>query len=184
MTRFDRIRPAAAWGLTFLAFPPAGLAAMAVAGPIDGPGAALLGGAAAGAVIGTIQGLGARRRLGGVLGWAVTTTVGTAVGLLAGAGAVGYGTALNDLVVQGEITGAVVGLAQATRLRPLGARAYAWPLVVAGLWALGWATTTVIDVDVERQWAIFGASGAILATVGTGLVLLTARQRDREPVTR
>lgn len=116
------------------------------------------------------------------LGWAATTTVGMAIGLLVGAAAVDYRTGIDDLVIQGAVTGAIVGLAQATRLLPLGARAYAWPFALSGLWALGWTTTTVVGVDVERQWATFGASGAILSTVGTGLVLLTRKRvDDRRP---
>ena len=53
--------------------------------------------------------------------WIAATGVGFAVGLALGAAAVGYGTSLGDLVVQGAICGLAIGIAQAIVLRGLGA---------------------------------------------------------------
>ena len=48
------------------------------------------------------------------------------------------------LVVQGAITGLVVGAAQALVLRSrLGRLALAWPPALAAIWAIGWAVTTL-----------------------------------------
>ena len=38
-------------------------------------------------------------------------------------------------------------------------------------WALGWLTTANVIVDAERGYVTFGASGALIVTVITGLVL-------------
>ena len=56
-TSATRLRPWLLWTLGFLAFPVAGLAGGAVAGPVDDPLAALVGGAVTGLVIGAGQAL-------------------------------------------------------------------------------------------------------------------------------
>ena len=97
------------------------------------------------------------------------------VGLALGASAVGYGTSLGDLVVQGAICGLAIGTAQALVLR--GRIAYLWAPALSALWALGWAITTSIGIDVETQWAVFGSSGALVVTAATAVlpVLLATR---------
>jgi hypothetical protein len=162
---------------TFASFPVAGLAAQAVAGPIDSTSAALVGGAAAGAVHGIAQALAGGRSIRSRISWAAASTVGLAAGLAAGAGLVDFGTDLRDLALQGAVSGLLLGAAQTAFLaRPTPVRV-AWPFVVSALWALGWTTTTLVGVDVETQWAVFGASGALLVTAGTGLVLLRGEPR-------
>jgi hypothetical protein len=42
---------------------------------------------------------------------------------------------------------------------------------VPALWALGWTVTTAAGVDVERQYAVFGALGAIAFMALSGLLL-------------
>jgi hypothetical protein len=39
------------------------------------------------------------------------------------------------------------------------------------LWALGWTVTTAAGVDVERQYAVFGALGAITFMALSGVLL-------------
>ena len=39
-----------------------------------------------------------------------------------------------------------------------------WAGAVSAAWALGWAVTTAAGIDVERQYAVFGASGALVAS--------------------
>jgi hypothetical protein len=39
------------------------------------------------------------------------------------------------------------------------------------LLALGWAASTLIGVDVDNQFTVFGASGAIVFTLLSGLLL-------------
>jgi hypothetical protein len=153
------------WLPTFLAFPLGGLLAEIVAGPVDGVAAAILGGAITGSVLGAIQawaigcpGPPARR-------WIAATTVGLAAGLALGSAAVDYATSLADLVVQGAICGLAIGTAQALVLR--GRAAYLWAPALSALWALGWATSTSIGIDVDTQWTVFGSSGALVVTAAT-----------------
>jgi hypothetical protein len=72
------------WIPTFLGFPLAGLAARAVAGNIDRPSSAAIGGLAAGAVLGAVQSLGAPSRTAPRTRWMLATALGMAVGLTAG----------------------------------------------------------------------------------------------------
>ena len=107
--------------------------------------------------------------------------MGGSVGLALGSATVGYGTTLGDLVLQSAICGLAVGIAQTGILRPqLGHVAYLWAPALSALWALGWAITTSIGVDVETQDAIFGASGAIVVTAATAILpVLLARSANR-----
>lgn len=153
-----------AWCASALAFPLAGLAARGLAGPIDDLPAAVVGGATAGLVIGAGQALAARGRLpGSPPRWAAASAAGSAIGLAIGSAAVGYGTSLGALAAMGAIGGAVLGLAQGAVVG--GRQGMAWALATALAWSTGWAVTTAAGVDVERQHAIFGLSGALAATL-------------------
>jgi hypothetical protein len=159
------------WTAGFLAFPLAGVAGIAVAGRVDGPLAALLGGLATGAVLGFGQALVSSRRLP-TLRWIAASALGMGAGLLLGAHSVGYGTSMGDLAVMGALTGAVLGTAQAFAL-PVRARArWAWALVMPALWPAGWAISTLVLGDsVDKQFTLFGSSGAITVTALLGVLL-------------
>ena len=82
------------------------------------------------------------------------------------------GTDVGDLVMTGLITGAAVGAAQGSAARPRRPRRGG----VDGRherrpWGLGWLVTSQVIVDAERGFHMFGASGALTATVLTGLAL-------------
>lgn len=93
-------------------------------------------------------------------------------GLLLGASTVGFDTGLGDLALQGALTGVVVGPVQALALA---ARA-AWTVAAPALWAAGWTVTTLagvdVDVDVDAQYTVFGATGAITYSALAGLLLV------------
>ena len=94
-----------------------------------------------------------------------------AAGLGVGSAAVGYGTSITQLAVQGAISGLAVGAAQAVVLRPrLGALALAWPPFLAAAWALGWTVTTLSGIAVEEQFTVFGATGAITVAALTSVL--------------
>lgn len=166
------------WLPTFVGFPIGGLLAHLIAGPVDGTAAALGAGAISGVILGAAQawGLGwtgtdARR-------WTIATSLGFAGGIALGAGVVDYGTTMGDFALQGALCGLVVGIAQAVVLRShLGGAAVLWAPGLSALWALGWVISTAIGVDVDRQWPVFGASGAVTVTLATAVlpVLLAAR---------
>jgi hypothetical protein len=169
--RASRLRRWLIWTAGFLAFPIGGLAGTAVVGRVDDPLPALLGGAVAGLVIGAGQALASLGRLD-IRRWVPATGVGMGLGLLLGAVVVGYDTDLADLALMGALTGIVLGPAQALAL-PGGTRMrWAWAAAVPVLWALGWTTTTLGGIDVDRQWTVFGAYGAITVSALSGLLLL------------
>ena len=155
------------WLVTFVGFPLGGLLGELV-GPVDALTAAIVGGALTGLTIGAVQAWALRPDGISPGPWIGATTVGLAVGLGIGAAAVDYGTSVGDLVIQGAICGFGVGLAQAVVLRTrFGNPAFVWAPALAGVWALGWTITTAIGVDVERQYTVFGSSGAITVTLLT-----------------
>ncbi len=105
------------------------------------------------------------------------------VGLAAGASLVGYDTELADLVLQGAISGLGVGALQALVLRRGVGGAPVWMLASAALWALGWTIPTLAGSDVEGQYMVFGASGALVYSLCSG-ALLAGLLGARGPTTR
>jgi hypothetical protein len=158
------------WTAGFLAFPLAGLAGTGVAGRVDDPIAALVGGTVTGLVIGAGQALVSRRRLD-PRRWVPATALGMGLGLLVGAGTVDYGTSLADLALMGALTGAVLGPAQALVLPGDTRRRWVWAAAMPVLWALGWTATTLGGIAVEEQFTVFGAYGALASSALSGLLL-------------
>jgi hypothetical protein len=160
------------WLPTFVGFIAGGAIATAVTGPVVSLTAALGGGALAGAVIGAGQWLALRGRLPHTEWWIPATALGQAVGLAAGAALVGYRTGLQDLAIQGAITGLGVGILQALVLRQHIGTWVWWAVAAPVLWALGWIVTTLGGVQVDQHFTNFGALGAITYTVLSGLLLV------------
>lgn len=160
-----------AWAATLLAFPIAGLAARAVAGPVDKFWSAALAGAISGAVIGAAQWL-ALRRFGIDAKWIAATAVGLAVGLGLGFAIFDYGNTVGDMWIVGAASGLGIGLAQWWLLHGVaGTSAWIWIPASAIAWALGWTVTTAIGVDPDDRWANPGLSGAATITLLLGAVL-------------
>ena len=173
------------WILGFLAFPLAGLAGTGVAGRVDSPLAALLGGAVAGLVIGAGQSLASLRRLD-PRKWVPATAVGMGLGLLLGASIVDYRTSLADLALMGALTGIALGVAQALALPSHARSRWVWAAAMPVLWALGWTVTTLGGIDVDQQFTNFGAYGAATFSALSGILLhylLPYRTTDRTPHT-
>ena len=166
------------WLPTFVAFIVGGAVAIAVTGPVTSLTAALGGGAIAGAVLGVGQWLALRGRLPKLEWWIPATAIGQAVGLTAGAALVGYRTGLQDLAIQGAITGLGVGIMQALVLRPHVATWFWWALAMPPLWALGWIATTLGGIKVDQHFTNFGAYGAITFAVLSGLLLVQLLHSD------
>ena len=158
------------WTAGFVAFIIGGSLAIGVVGRVDDVGSALLGGLIAGAVIGAGQWLVARRLLDPRT-WIPATAVAMSIGLAIGAWVVGYGTSLGELALMGAITGIPLGAAQAWLLRDRLANAWVWAAAVPLLWALGWTVTTAGGIDVDQQFAVFGAYGAITFMALSGVLL-------------
>ena len=86
-----------------------------------------------------------------------------------------YGTSLGALALMGLVSGAALGIAQGLVLTWQGDTrlAAAWTAAMPVLFALGWVSTTAIGVSVDQQFTVFGAAGAVLFTLASGLVLAT-----------
>jgi hypothetical protein len=165
------------WTATLLAFPLAGLAGRAVAGPVDARWTAVLAGAVAGFVLGGAQWL-VLRRIGADVRWIAATAAGLGVGLGLAIAIFGYGDSIGDLAIVGGVSGLGIGIAQWSVLRRLVNGSMVWIPATAAAWALGWTVTTAIGVDPDDRWANFGLSGALTATVLLGVVLWTLVPRD------
>jgi hypothetical protein len=169
------------WMLGFIGFPLGGLLAVTTVGAVADPPTALVAGGLTGAVLGLAQSLAApalpRRH------WIGAGAVGLSAGLALGATAVDFDTTAGALAVQGAISGLVLGAVQAIVLvgTSLVTRRLAalWPLYLCGCWALGWTITTAAGVDVERQYTVFGATGAIVVTALTSVLPLVLLRSDR-----
>ena len=169
------------WTVAFVSFPIAGIAAGLAVDRINDAIAALVGGLIAGAVIGTGQWLAARRLLGDPVAWIAATAAAMGIGLLAGAWAAGYGTSVGELALMGAITGIPVGAAQAFLLRGRVAYTWVWAAAMPLLWALGWTVTAAAGVGVDRQYAVFGAFGAITFMALSGVLLDRLRAATPTP---
>ncbi len=161
------------WAAVALAFPLAGLLGWAIGGPVDEVRAALVGGAITGAGLGAVQWWAADGALGGPAAWTGSSAAGYAGGLAAGAGLVGYDTDLAALAVMGLVSGAVLGAAQGLVLARRGALgpAAVWGLAMPALFALGWCATSGAGIGVEDQFTVFGAAGAVVFTLLSGVLL-------------
>jgi hypothetical protein len=112
----------------------------------------------------------------------VATAVGLSVGLAGGAALVGFATGLRDLMIQGAVSGLVVGLAQAIALWPrIGRIAAIWPAYLAGAWAAGWAVSTAIGVQVEERFTVFGSAGAGTVVVLTSVLPILLDRTRKVP---
>jgi hypothetical protein len=176
-------RTVARWMVSFAGFPLGGFAALILTDPVDSVGNAVAGGLITGAVLGAVQAWALRFDRRQLVAWTLATALGLAVGLALGASLVDFGTGMGDLAVQGAVTGALVGFAQALVLRPrIGMVAFVWPIYLAGAWALGWVVTTAGGIAVEEQFTTFGSFGALTVALLTSVlpVFLSTRPRTEK----
>ena len=174
-------RLALRWMPTFLGFPAGGFAAEIV-GRVDSPGPAIAGGAIAGAILGFAQWLGMRRTGPSPIAWIIATAVGFAIGLGAGAAAVGYETNLGALATQGadlwrcRRRDPSCGPVPQARTNRAGVASCPRRLVGVGLDH----HRPSAGIDVEAQYTNFGASGALVVTACTSVLpIALAHRRQR-----
>ena len=172
-TRKRRRFPGWRWMAVWIAFPVAGYIGWGIGGRVDAVDAALIGGAITGAGLGAVQWWAAKGELGRPAEWIGASAVGYAVGLTAGAALVGYDTDLGALAVMGLVSGATIGAAQGLVLARQGRRALAlpWALAMPVLFALGWSVASVTGIGVDDQFTVFGAGGALVFTLLSGLLV-------------
>jgi len=169
----QRIFPTWRWMAVWPAFPVAGLIGWTIGGHVDAVGAALVGGAVTGAGLAAVQWWAAKGALGRPAPWIGAGAVGYAVGLAAGAALVGYETGLGALALMGLVSGAALGAAQGLVLDRQRRRRLALPWAVAmpALFALGWSVASLTGIGVDDQFTVFGAGGALVFTLLSGLLL-------------
>ena len=167
-----RFFPGPRWIAVGFAFPVAGYIGWKVGGHVDAVDAALLGGVLTGAGLGAVEWWAAKGAFGRAEAWIGSSAVGYAIGLTAGAALVGYDTDLSSLAVMGLVSGAGLGAGQGLMLARQG-RAFAlrWAAAMPVLFALGWCASTGIGIDVDDQFTVFGAAGALVFTLLSGLLL-------------
>ena len=174
------------WPVAVLvSFPIGGFLADLVVDGVDSVGAALVGGFITGVIIGAAEWFALRRLVSWL--WIAATSIGMTAGLTAGAAAVDYGIGRGDLLLMGAVTGIGVGVLQALVLaRHRVSGAFWWAVTNPVAWALGWLVTSyVITKNVEERFTNFGASGALLFAVLTGLLLAwLVRRIEPEPNAR
>lgn len=166
-----------AWGAAFLGFPIGGAAATLLVGPIESVSAALIAGAVAGGVIGGAQWLVLRLRLPLSALWVPATAVGMAVGMALGQVLLGDDTTMQLLLLRGLVVGGAIGASQEAVLRGLVPTPPVWAAVVTLGWPLAWAMSATIGIDLTRNWAVFGSSGALVFQLVAGLTLAYLLQR-------
>ena len=105
--------------------------------------------------------------------WVGASAVGYGVGLAAGAALVDYETDLGSLAAMGAVSGVLLGAGQGLALATQGQQrlAVAWGVAMPALLAIGWSLTTLGGIDVDKQFTVFGAFGAVAFTVLSGLLL-------------
>jgi hypothetical protein len=159
------------WPVAILVgFPIGGYIADLVVDGVDSVGAALAAGLIVGAVIGAAEWFALRQRISWP--WIPATTVGMAVGLVAGAAIVDYSIDRGDLALMGAVNGVAVGVMQALVLaRHRIPGAFWWAVANPPAWALGWFVSSyVISRNIDERFPIFGASGAIVFGLLTWLL--------------
>jgi hypothetical protein len=161
------------WLAVCLAFPVFGYVGWKVGGRVDAVVAALVGGALTAAGLGAVEWWAAKGALGRPAEWIGASAIGYAVGLAMGAALVGYETGLGALALMGLVSGATLGAAQGLVLAGQGRRSLALPWAVAMpvLFALGWSVASVTGIGVDDQFTVFGAGGALLFMLLSGLLL-------------
>lgn len=166
---------------SLLAFPIGGEIASLVVGSIRTNTDAVFGGAIVGLVLGFIQYVALRpfnvNRL-----WIAYSGVGLTLGSLIAAMVTGLETESSSLALQGLIAGSFVGVAQALSQKRSVALIALWATSVGATWSTAWFITSKVIVDVEYGYAIFGSSGALVATTILTFVLPRAFSLSKKEI--
>jgi multidrug transporter EmrE-like cation transporter len=159
------------WLLSFLGFPLGGLIAYLIVGSVMDLFSSALSGLIVGLVVGAAQWLVLRKAIPISYWWILFSGVGVAFGLSIGMLMFGTSFESSELMLRGAIIGFCLGIVQWLLLKQHVRFAGAWIIAISISWPLGLLTTKGAGIDLSIGWAVFGASGALLFSSLTYLVL-------------
>lgn len=158
------------WTPTFLAFPIGGLLAKLIFGSASSVARSVGGGLIVGLVVGLIQYL-SLKKYGISTSWVVATAIAATVAALINSYAFSFKFDPASLAGSGLVAGVLIGIAQSlSQTRELRFITI-WTISTAIAWSFAWFITSKVIVDPEAQYHVYGSSGALLSTLGLGLVL-------------
>ena len=158
------------WTPTFLAFPIGGLLAKLIFGPANSVIKSVGGGLIVGLVVGLIQFL-SLKNYGISTSWVVATAISATVAALINSYAFSFKFDSASLAGSGLVAGILIGISQSlSQSRDL-KFVTIWTISTAIAWSLAWFITSKVIVDPEAQYHVFGSSGALVTTLGLGIVL-------------
>jgi len=158
------------WVPTLLAFPIGGAIAKIAFGGASNLGKSVGGGLIVGITVGLIQFI-ALKKYGVSTSWVTATAFATVLAAVINSYAFSFKFDVASLTGSGLIAGLLVGIAQSLSQTREIKFVLVWSISTMAAWALAWFITSKVIVDPEAQYQIFGSSGALVATVGLGIVL-------------
>ena len=158
------------WTPTFLAFPISGLLAKLIFGPANTVLKSVGGGLIIGLVVGLIQYL-SLKKYGISASWVVATEGAVAFAGLVNSYAFSFKFDTTSLAGSGLVAGLIIGISQSLSQTRDVKFVTVWTVSTAIAWSLAWFITSKVIVDPEAQYHVYGSSGALLTTLGLGIVL-------------
>jgi hypothetical protein len=158
------------WTPTFLAFPIGGLLAKFIFGSASSVARSVGGGLVIGLVVGLIQYM-SLKKYGISTSWVVATAVAATVAALINSYAFSFKFDSASLAGSGLVAGLLIGISQSFSQTRDVKFVTIWTISTAIAWSLAWFITSKVIVDPEAQYHVFGSSGALVTTLGLGLVL-------------
>ena len=158
------------WTPTFLAFPIGGLLAKLIFGSASSVARSVGGGLIVGLVVGVIQYL-SLKKYGISISWILATAIAATLAALVNSYAFSFKFDSSSLAGSGLVAGLLIGISQSlSQTRDLKFVSI-WTISTAIAWSLAWFITSKVIVDTEAQYHVFGSSGALVTTLGLGIVL-------------
>ena len=158
------------WTPTFLAFPIGGLLAKLFFGSASSVARSVGGGLIIGLVVGLIQYL-SLKKYGISTSWVVATAVAATFAALINSYAFSFKFDPASLAGSGLVAGLLIGISQSLSQTRDIKFVTVWAISTATAWSLAWFITSKVIVDPEAQYHVYGSSGALLTTIGLGIVL-------------
>lgn len=168
------------WLPTLFAFPLGGQLVVWLVGEVNDYTSAGIAGTIVGAIIGLFQ-YAILRSIAVNSRWIWGSMVGMACGSLIGYHIIGTDTTITALVSKGFISGMIVGCAQIISQGRSISEIVLWSTTTAIAWTVGWFITANVIVDVQFHYAIFGSSGAFVATAILAFVINTCLLTNTTP---